>query len=108
MTTYTDALLQLAQAQAKAAATSPRVVEYDGRPCGPMRDAWATLCRRAGLEDLHIHDLRRSFATLAARAGAELDHVADFLNLDAKTLRRHYAHGAPDRLLAQIKQIEGE
>ena len=32
--------------------------------------AWATLQKRAGLEDLHIHDLRRTMGSWLVRTGA--------------------------------------
>ena len=80
-------------AEAKRAARSPFVIEWEGKPVREVKTAWATLCANAGLEDLHIHDLRRSFATIAAQAGVGLDEIANFMNLDRRTLARHYAHG---------------
>lgn len=87
---------------------SPFVIAYEDNqaPLGSLKTGWASLCARAKLTDLHIHDLRRSFATLMARGGEDLGAIADFMNLDKKTLRRHYAHGAPRALLAKIEGLE--
>jgi integrase len=41
----------------------------DGSPIKDFRGAWANLCKRAGLEGLLLHDLRRSAAKAARRAG---------------------------------------
>ena len=91
----------------REAARSTSVIEWDGKPVLSLKRAWANLIKRADLADLHVHDLRRSFATIAARAGAKLGDVAALMNLDEKTLRRHYAHGAPERVRALIERIGG-
>lgn len=83
-----------ALALAQRAARTPFVIEWEGKPVASVKRAWATLCKEAELDDLHIHDLRRSFASIMARAGLPLDAIADHMNLDRRTLRLHYAHGA--------------
>ena len=44
----------------------------DGVPYKTVpKTAWRGACRRAGIEDLHIHDLRHTFATYALVAGGQ-------------------------------------
>ncbi|MBX9691516.1 MAG: site-specific integrase [Cyanobacteria bacterium] len=59
--------------------------------------AWARLLRRAGIENLHIHDLRRSLASYMASSGAELAVIKNALNhKDVKTTIEVYAKTAKD------------
>src|SRR5262249_5778195 len=44
-----------------------------------VKTAWALTCRRAGIEGLHLHDLRREFGSRLLEAGASLHQVRDFL-----------------------------
>lgn len=50
-------------------ARTPYVIEYRDKPVGDLKTGFAALVKRAGLEDVHIHDLRRTAATLALQAG---------------------------------------
>jgi integrase len=79
----------------------------DAKPIGSLKRAWATLLRRANIDGLNIHDLRRSFTSAAADEGAELKEIADFMGVDVKTLRRHYAFSSPERHRNLLEKIEG-
>lgn len=108
----------------KAKALTPFVIEHilrdkhgapaknakvgdDARPIGSLKRAWASLLRRASIEGLNVHDLRRSFTSAAADEGAELREIADFMGVDVKTLRRHYAFSSPERHRSLLEKIEG-
>ncbi|MGE3142359.1 MAG: hypothetical protein AB7L65_03485 [Hyphomonadaceae bacterium] len=54
-----------------------------------------------------MHDLRRSFSSAAADEGVDLKEIADFMGVDVKTLRRHYAHSAPERHRSLLERLEG-
>ena len=47
----------------------PFVFHQGGKKIGDIRKAWHTACRKAGLEGLLIHDLRRCAARNLSRAG---------------------------------------
>ncbi|MGD0072955.1 MAG: site-specific integrase [Candidatus Binataceae bacterium] len=51
------------------------VFNRDGQPIGSFRKSWITACRKAGLGDLRVHDLRRSAARNLIRAGVS-EHIA--------------------------------
>ena len=44
-----------------------------------MRRAWKLTCRRAGVADLHFHDLRRDFASRLMESEASLHEVQAWL-----------------------------
>lgn len=54
-----------------------------GNACGErvvsIRTAWTLACRRAGIRDLHFHDLRREFASRLLESSAGLHDVQLFL-----------------------------
>ncbi|HEY9871681.1 MAG TPA: tyrosine-type recombinase/integrase [Candidatus Obscuribacterales bacterium] len=57
--------------------------------------AWARLLKRAGIKDLHIHDLRRSLASFMANAGADVTLIKGALNhKDIKTTINVYVRTA--------------
>ncbi len=45
------------------------VFDSRGRRIGSVKNSWRTCCRRAGIEDLCLHDLRRAFASALATRG---------------------------------------
>jgi integrase len=47
----------------------PYVFHNDGKKIGDFRKTWKTACRKAGLDGLLIHDLRRCAARNLSRAG---------------------------------------
>ena len=57
--------------------------------------AWARLLKRAAIEDLHIHDLRRSLASYMANSGADVAMIKSALNhKDIKTTLNVYVRTA--------------
>jgi len=75
------------------------------QPLKNPKRAWHTIRKRAGLGDLHMHDLRHTFASFGLlRAGGSLEALGGLLgHSDARTTQR-YAHlmdGGLDRLADQ-------
>jgi integrase len=50
-----------------------------GERLDSIKTAWKATCRRAGIEDLHLHDLRREAACRWFEAGVPLHHIRDLL-----------------------------
>jgi len=63
----------------------------DGSPIKDFRGAWANLCKRAGLEGLILHDLRRSAAKAARRAGVPESVVMSMGGWKTADMFRRYA-----------------
>jgi integrase len=76
-----------------------------GRPCASLYFPWDRIRRRAGLHDVHLHDLRHSFASVLVSRGETLYKVQELLGHEnAKTTQR-YAHLAPATLSQAAAQM---
>lgn len=67
-----------------------------GRKGGPIsghQKAWQEIRRRAGLEDVRIHDLRHTFGSWAHRNGMSLKAVADLLGHKQLSTSERYITG---------------
>jgi len=71
-----DTLLSLRQAQGKVADIHHQVfLGTTGNPVKNIQEAFDNAVARAGLKDVHFHDLRRSFATRKVAEGWDRDYV---------------------------------
>jgi integrase len=71
-----DTLLSLRQAQGKVADIHHHVfLGTTGNPVKNIQEAFDNAVDRAGLKDVHFHDLRRSFATRKVAEGWDRDYV---------------------------------
>jgi integrase len=57
---------------------------------------WRAARKRAGIEDVRIHDLRHSFASVGAGAGPGLPIIGNLLGHSQPSTTRRYAHVAVD------------
>lgn len=81
--------------------------ERPGRPYNSLQQAWARLRQRAGLVDVHLHDLRHSFAALGAGAGESLLVLGALLGHTGPQMTARYAHLADDPLRSAADRIAG-
>jgi integrase len=73
----------------------------DGRPYATVpKTAWNRACKRAGIEDFHIHDLRHTFGTNALVAGVPRRMQEQQMGHAAEGMYGRYAH-VPDRELIE-------
>jgi integrase len=64
----------------------------DEQPRTDLKKPWAAIAGRAGIADVHIHDLRHTFASVGAGDGMSLLTIGKLLgHADAATTQR-YAH----------------
>ena len=63
-----------------------------------VRKVFSTACRRAGIEDFHIHDLRHTFASWLVMNGIPLFEVSKLLRHFSIQVTERYSHLAPDHL----------
>jgi integrase len=63
-----------------------------------VRRAFSTACRRSGIKDFHIHDLRHTFASWLVMNGIPLFEVSKLLRHASIQMTECYAHLAPDHL----------
>jgi len=57
-----------------------------------LQKPWRRIRKRAGLEDVRIHDLRHTFASLAARKGGSLPKIGALLGHSQIQTTLRYAH----------------
>lgn len=84
------------------------------RPIGGTRDFWHRLRKRAGIEDVRLHDLRHTFASYAVMQGVSLPTVARLLGHRQVSMTLRYAHvadrdiqAAAERVSAAIAEYSG-
>ena len=98
-----------------------RRTDPDGEPFGPdayvfgnevgeritwISWEWRRACAKAGLVDLHFHDLRREFACRLLESRAELHDVRDFLGHANITTTSRYLRSTPLRLAHALSLLE--
>jgi integrase len=77
-----------------------------GEEMPSIREAWARACAKAGIADLHFHDLRREFACRLLESRAELHDVRDFLGHSNISMTSRYLHATPLRLERALGLLE--
>lgn len=77
-----------------------------GEQVTSIRTAWELTCKRAGVEGLHFHDLRREFASRLLESQADLHDVQMFLGHAAITTTSRYLQSTPVRLERALARLE--
>lgn len=68
-----------------------------------IKHGWQAVRKAAGVEGLHVHDLRHSFASFAVNSGVDLFAVGKILGHANVASSARYAHLANDTLLAAVE-----
>lgn len=77
-----------------------------GKPFKSIFNSWDSVRKKAGLNDLRIHDLRHSFASALVNKGVPIYDVQKLLgHQDVKTTER-YAHFSLDRLRSSASVVD--
>ncbi|MBB4065479.1 tyrosine-type recombinase/integrase [Gellertiella hungarica] len=80
----------------------------DEKPRADLKKPWAAISARAGINDVHIHDLRHTFASVGAGDGMSLLTIGKLLHhADAATTQR-YAHVDVNPQRAAANMIAGK
>jgi integrase len=80
----------------------PEALLFTASNGGPLRrtkfrDRWLRACEKAGVADLHFHDLRGSGATLAATSGATIAELMARLGHRSPAAAMRYQHATIER-----------
>jgi integrase len=82
---------------------------------GDLKNAWATIRKKASLPDVRVHDLRHSFASFLASNGASLPLIGAMLGHSQPATTARYAHlfddaqrKAADQVGGQLSALAGE
>jgi integrase len=66
---------------------------WRGKPMKECRKTFAAVCRECGIENLHLHDLRRSLGTWMLSSGATIEEVSKTLGHSSiRVTEQVYAH----------------
>lgn len=66
---------------------------WRGKPMSDCRKTFLTVCRMCGIEELHIHDLRRSLGSWMLSSGATIEEVSKILGHSSILITEQvYAH----------------
>lgn len=103
-----DALKRQAERKRKAAVISPWVFCYgNGSRIHSLRYPFKSAVERAGLENVHPHDLRRTFASWLCQSGVSIHAVAELLrHTDVRLTQRVYGHLSTDSLREAAKVLD--
>jgi integrase len=77
---------------------SPWVFPGDDGHRRNVRNAWASICKKARITGLRIHDLRHSYASTLASAGFSLPTIGALLGHSLPSTTARYAHLLDDPL----------
>jgi integrase len=105
------AVLEMRRTDPKGEALPPEAFVFGnpvGERIGSVKTAWRNTCRRAGIEGLHFHDLRREFACRLLESSADLHDVRDFLGHANITTTSRYVRSTPVRLAQALERMEAE
>ena len=72
-----------------------------------LQKVWVRIRERAGLEDVHLHDLRHSFASFGAAGGDSLLVIGALLGHKHAATTQRYAHLSSDARRAAADGISG-
>jgi integrase len=70
-----------------------------------IRTSWESVRKAAGLEDVHLHDLRHSFASILVSSGASLPLIGALLGHSNPATTHRYAHLAIDPLREAAERV---
>lgn len=72
-----------------------------------VKKGFALAAERAGLKDVHPHDLRRTFGSWLVQSGVDIRRVSDLMrHSDIRVTARVYAHLAPGDLVAAVEVLD--
>ncbi len=102
------ALLSRLNWRARHCPDSPWVFcDSRGRRIASVKKSFETACRRAGIDDFRIHDLRHTCAAWLVTAGIPLAEVRDLLGHRSIQMTERYAHLAPENIRSAVQRLDG-
>ena len=90
---------------------NPYLICSDHKPDEPINDlqtTWQKIRKWAGIEDVHIHDLRHTFASNAVAMGMSLPMIGRLLGHTQTQTTARYAHLAIDPVLEAASKVTDE
>ncbi len=79
--------------------------DRSGARIGSVKRSFATACRKAGIIDFRMHDLRHTCAAWLVQAGVPLAEIRDLLRHSTIEVTERYAHLAPKNVRDAVDRI---
>jgi site-specific recombinase XerD len=76
-------------------------------PCNHFKRSFGTARKNAGLDDLHLHDLRHTAASHLLMAGVDIRTLAEILGHKTMQMVQRYTHLLNDHKLKAVDRING-
>jgi len=93
--------------EARQGALTPWVIEWAGRPVKSVKRGLSVAARRAGLEHVSPHDLRRSAAIHMVEDGVSISEISQFLgHSNERVTYQTYARFQIDYLRRAAEALE--
>jgi site-specific recombinase XerD len=100
-------LLNRARFRSEHCPASPWVFAHkDGSRIEAVHHGFSSLCKRVGIEDFRIHDLRHTCASWLVSAGIPLREVQELLGHGSIQMTERYAHLSPENLKSAMTVLE--
>jgi integrase len=77
-----------------------------GERIGDVKKSFDTACKRAGISDFPMHDMRHTCAAWLVSSGVSLIEVRDLLGHSTIKMTERYAHLAPENLRKAVRTLE--
>lgn len=101
------AMLGRARFRAEFCPGSPWVFSHkDGQRVQYMQNGFHGACKRAGIENFRVHDLRHTCASWMVQQGVPLMEVRDVLGHSSIEMTERYAHLAPEKLRSAVGVLD--
>jgi integrase len=75
-----------------------------GKPITDIKKSWASICKRAGIEGVRLHDLRHTYASTLASGGSSLLVIGALLGHTQAQTTHRYSHLFDDPLRAATEK----
>lgn len=82
-----------------------RVFLYKGEPIRDVKTAFGKACRRAGITNLRLHDLRHTASTNLRRAGVDTMTAMKIVGHKSERMHRRYNTVEPEDLRRAVSQL---
>jgi integrase len=82
-----------------------RVFLYKGQPIKDVKTAFYKACRRAGITNLRLHDLRHTASTNLRRAGVDATTAMKIVGHKSERMHRRYNTVEPEDLRRAVSQL---
>jgi len=77
----------------------------NGAPIKKFYSAWRTLCKAAGIQDFHFHDLRHTFCSNLILSGSGLKEVKEMIGHSDISMTDRYSHLTLNHTLMRQEQL---